>query len=309
MNVKESTPQTDGVGRAYLRELVGDSHTLPLGVRVLKVLGPLAALNPDQCWRKTAGTCPVMSGQSFTAAVPQTENKSQGAGLSGPTNLTSTKPANCSALLETVPGITYSRSDRFSCASLLELELESIFPRIVRSHRDCGGSRIHTIHGGHVRRRQLEYGLIKNLGQRMIIKPELLRNSSKDFRCLQLLHRATCATLVSYPELARVSSKEYAVNVGPGGHQPVLNDWKHAAESFIISWGDATQINGNNASVIDCCSVPGAAKVMPAGFQQLGGETVTGTFVLSVFTAVLGSLGFGYNIGVINAPQKVKMKH
>ncbi|KAK5875873.1 hypothetical protein CesoFtcFv8_026907 [Champsocephalus esox] len=44
---------------------------------------------------------------------------------------------------------------------------------------------------------------------------------------------------------------------------------------------------------------------MPAGFQQLGGETVTGTFVLSVFTAVLGSLGFGYNIGVINAPQKI----
>uniref|UniRef100_A0A3Q3GRB3 Solute carrier family 2, facilitated glucose transporter member 4 n=1 Tax=Labrus bergylta TaxID=56723 RepID=A0A3Q3GRB3_9LABR len=50
---------------------------------------------------------------------------------------------------------------------------------------------------------------------------------------------------------------------------------------------------------------------MPAGFQQLGGEvifslrTVTGTFVLSVFTAVLGSLEFGYNIGVINAPQKM----
>ncbi|XP_034757257.1 solute carrier family 2, facilitated glucose transporter member 4-like [Etheostoma cragini] len=44
---------------------------------------------------------------------------------------------------------------------------------------------------------------------------------------------------------------------------------------------------------------------MPAGFQQLGGETLTGTFVLSVFTAVLGSLEFGYNIGVINAPQKI----
>ncbi|XP_070710403.1 solute carrier family 2, facilitated glucose transporter member 4-like isoform X2 [Pempheris klunzingeri] len=44
---------------------------------------------------------------------------------------------------------------------------------------------------------------------------------------------------------------------------------------------------------------------MPAGFQQLGGETVTGTFALSVFTAVLGSLQFGYNIGVINAPQKM----
>ncbi|XP_054609028.1 solute carrier family 2, facilitated glucose transporter member 4-like [Dunckerocampus dactyliophorus] len=44
---------------------------------------------------------------------------------------------------------------------------------------------------------------------------------------------------------------------------------------------------------------------MPAGFQQLGGETVTGTLGLSVFTAVLGSLEFGYNIGVINAPQKI----
>ncbi|KAJ8338218.1 hypothetical protein SKAU_G00371840 [Synaphobranchus kaupii] len=44
---------------------------------------------------------------------------------------------------------------------------------------------------------------------------------------------------------------------------------------------------------------------MPAGFQQLGGERVTGTLALSVFTAVLGSLEFGYNIGVINAPQKI----
>ncbi|XP_066578667.1 solute carrier family 2, facilitated glucose transporter member 4 [Amia ocellicauda] len=44
---------------------------------------------------------------------------------------------------------------------------------------------------------------------------------------------------------------------------------------------------------------------MPAGFQQLGGESVTGTLVLCVFTAVLGSLQFGYNIGVINAPQKI----
>lgn len=35
-------------------------------------------------------------------------------------------------------------------------------------------------------------------------------------------------------------------------------------------------------------------------------QAVTGTFVLSVFTAVLGSLQFGYNIGVINAPQKVQ---
>ncbi|XP_061090992.1 solute carrier family 2, facilitated glucose transporter member 4-like [Conger conger] len=44
---------------------------------------------------------------------------------------------------------------------------------------------------------------------------------------------------------------------------------------------------------------------MPAGFQQLGVERVTGTLALSVFTAVLGSLEFGYNIGVINAPQKI----
>uniref|UniRef100_A0A3B3TZ49 Solute carrier family 2, facilitated glucose transporter member 4 n=1 Tax=Poecilia latipinna TaxID=48699 RepID=A0A3B3TZ49_9TELE len=33
-------------------------------------------------------------------------------------------------------------------------------------------------------------------------------------------------------------------------------------------------------------------------------SVVTGTLALSVFTAVLGSLTFGYNIGVINAPQK-----
>uniref|UniRef100_A0A452UIL9 Solute carrier family 2, facilitated glucose transporter member 4 n=1 Tax=Ursus maritimus TaxID=29073 RepID=A0A452UIL9_URSMA len=34
-------------------------------------------------------------------------------------------------------------------------------------------------------------------------------------------------------------------------------------------------------------------------------EPITGTLVLAVFSAVLGSLQFGYNIGVINAPQKV----
>ncbi|MEQ2299054.1 hypothetical protein AMECASPLE_011631 [Ameca splendens] len=62
-----------------------------------------------------------------------------------------------------------------------------------------------------------------------------------------------------------------------------------------------------DASVTICDRVPEAVKVMPAGFQQLGGETVTGTLALSVFTAVLGSLTFGYNIGVINAPQKVKI--
>ncbi|XP_040099466.1 solute carrier family 2, facilitated glucose transporter member 4 [Oryx dammah] len=51
---------------------------------------------------------------------------------------------------------------------------------------------------------------------------------------------------------------------------------------------------------------------MPSGFQQIGSEDgepprqrVTGTLVLAVFSAVLGSLQFGYNIGVINAPQKV----
>ncbi|XP_073654608.1 solute carrier family 2, facilitated glucose transporter member 4 isoform X2 [Tursiops truncatus] len=50
---------------------------------------------------------------------------------------------------------------------------------------------------------------------------------------------------------------------------------------------------------------------MPSGFQQIGSEDgehpqqrVTGTLVLAVFSAVLGSLQFGYNIGVINAPQK-----
>ncbi|XP_060710760.1 solute carrier family 2, facilitated glucose transporter member 4-like [Hemiscyllium ocellatum] len=46
--------------------------------------------------------------------------------------------------------------------------------------------------------------------------------------------------------------------------------------------------------------------MMSDGFQQLGGaERVTCTLILSVFTAVLGSLQFGYNIGVINAPQKI----
>ncbi|XP_051900793.1 solute carrier family 2, facilitated glucose transporter member 4-like [Pristis pectinata] len=42
------------------------------------------------------------------------------------------------------------------------------------------------------------------------------------------------------------------------------------------------------------------------GFQQLGGpERITGSLILAVFTAVLGSLQFGYNLGVINAPQKI----
>ncbi|XP_029437858.1 solute carrier family 2, facilitated glucose transporter member 4 isoform X1 [Rhinatrema bivittatum] len=48
---------------------------------------------------------------------------------------------------------------------------------------------------------------------------------------------------------------------------------------------------------------------MPAGFQQIGGQQetgnrLTGTLILAVFAAVLGSFEFGYNIGVINAPQK-----
>uniref|UniRef100_A0AAQ4PH86 Solute carrier family 2, facilitated glucose transporter member 4 n=1 Tax=Gasterosteus aculeatus aculeatus TaxID=481459 RepID=A0AAQ4PH86_GASAC len=42
---------------------------------------------------------------------------------------------------------------------------------------------------------------------------------------------------------------------------------------------------------------------VPGSFKEM--HTLTGTFVLSVFTAVLGSLEFGYNIGVINAPQKI----
>ncbi|XP_034991323.2 solute carrier family 2, facilitated glucose transporter member 4 isoform X1 [Zootoca vivipara] len=56
---------------------------------------------------------------------------------------------------------------------------------------------------------------------------------------------------------------------------------------------------------------------MPAGFQQIrrededeegeedAGSGITFTLILSVFTAVLGSLQFGYNIGVINAPQEI----
>ncbi|XP_069071619.1 solute carrier family 2, facilitated glucose transporter member 4 [Pleurodeles waltl] len=52
---------------------------------------------------------------------------------------------------------------------------------------------------------------------------------------------------------------------------------------------------------------------MPAGFRPIAGseqeqvkqKRVTGRLVLAVFTAVLGSLQFGYNIGVINAPQKI----
>ncbi|XP_044273138.1 solute carrier family 2, facilitated glucose transporter member 4 isoform X1 [Varanus komodoensis] len=61
---------------------------------------------------------------------------------------------------------------------------------------------------------------------------------------------------------------------------------------------------------------------MPTGFQQLrikedeeneeeeegeeeAGGQITTTLVLSVFAAVLASLQFGYNIGVINAPQKI----
>uniref|UniRef100_H3B4L0 Solute carrier family 2, facilitated glucose transporter member 4 n=1 Tax=Latimeria chalumnae TaxID=7897 RepID=H3B4L0_LATCH len=44
---------------------------------------------------------------------------------------------------------------------------------------------------------------------------------------------------------------------------------------------------------------------MPAGFHVIGKERVTGTLVLATFTAVLGSFQCGYNIGVINAPQKV----
>uniref|UniRef100_A0AAY5EM53 Major facilitator superfamily (MFS) profile domain-containing protein n=1 Tax=Electrophorus electricus TaxID=8005 RepID=A0AAY5EM53_ELEEL len=40
-----------------------------------------------------------------------------------------------------------------------------------------------------------------------------------------------------------------------------------------------------------------------------GNFTLTGTLVLAVFTAVLGSLQYGYSLGVINAPQKVILGH
>ncbi|KAG8507144.1 Solute carrier family 2, facilitated glucose transporter member 4 [Galemys pyrenaicus] len=45
---------------------------------------------------------------------------------------------------------------------------------------------------------------------------------------------------------------------------------------------------------------------MPAQDGEPPQQRVTGTLVLAVFSAVLGSLQFGYNIGVINAPQKVR---
>ncbi|XP_056421145.1 solute carrier family 2, facilitated glucose transporter member 2 [Hyla sarda] len=38
-------------------------------------------------------------------------------------------------------------------------------------------------------------------------------------------------------------------------------------------------------------------------------KNLTGTLILAVFTAVLGSLQYGYGIGVINAPQKVIERH
>ncbi|CAL1575659.1 unnamed protein product [Knipowitschia caucasica] len=39
------------------------------------------------------------------------------------------------------------------------------------------------------------------------------------------------------------------------------------------------------------------------------GKQLTGTLALAVFTAVLGSLQYGYSLGVINAPQKVIERH
>ncbi|KAM9355815.1 solute carrier family 2, facilitated glucose transporter member 2 [Pholidichthys leucotaenia] len=39
------------------------------------------------------------------------------------------------------------------------------------------------------------------------------------------------------------------------------------------------------------------------------GKQLTGTLILAVFTAALGSLQYGYSLGVINAPQKVIEKH
>ncbi|PNI77852.1 SLC2A2 isoform 3 [Pan troglodytes] len=38
-------------------------------------------------------------------------------------------------------------------------------------------------------------------------------------------------------------------------------------------------------------------------------DKVTGTLVFTVITAVLGSFQFGYDIGVINAPQQVIISH
>lgn len=46
--------------------------------------------------------------------------------------------------------------------------------------------------------------------------------------------------------------------------------------------------------------------LLPTQDGELPQQRVTGTLVLAVFSAVLGSLQFGYNIGVINAPQKVR---
>lgn len=47
--------------------------------------------------------------------------------------------------------------------------------------------------------------------------------------------------------------------------------------------------------------------LLPAQEGEPPQQRVTGTLVLAVFSAVLGSLQFGYNIGVINAPQKVRV--
>ncbi|KAL2097529.1 hypothetical protein ACEWY4_006736 [Coilia grayii] len=49
--------------------------------------------------------------------------------------------------------------------------------------------------------------------------------------------------------------------------------------------------------------VEGAAPKMDSGKQ------ISGTLILAVFTAVLGSLQYGYSLGVINAPQKVIENH
>ncbi|GLD47861.1 solute carrier family 2, facilitated glucose transporter member 2 isoform X2, partial [Lates japonicus] len=39
------------------------------------------------------------------------------------------------------------------------------------------------------------------------------------------------------------------------------------------------------------------------------GKQLTGTLALAVFTAALGSLQYGYSLGVINAPQEIIQKH
>lgn len=48
--------------------------------------------------------------------------------------------------------------------------------------------------------------------------------------------------------------------------------------------------------------------VCPYQFDYLSPlQQLTGTLAIAVFTAVLGSLQYGYSLGVINAPQKARL--